>query len=235
MNKLRVLHVDDESDIREVVQIALGLDPDFLTFSCGSGEQALQAASVWSPDIVLIDVMMPGMDGPTTLRRLRQDAKTANIPVVFMTARAQSRELDIFRTLGALGVIQKPFDPMTLASAVRAYLRPEMTRLVCMSKEFLERANRDVAVLVNYGDALDDAGDRLLSLEGIRTIAHNLAGSAGIFGFAEISDASAALEVSVNRVSDGSGTVQEVHSALSDLRNCAGIVIIVEYCAGQSL
>jgi CheY-like chemotaxis protein len=67
--------------------------------------------------------MMPVMDGPATLARLGDNARTAAIPVVFMTARAQTREIDLFRSLGAVGVIPKPFDPMTLAASVRAYMR----------------------------------------------------------------------------------------------------------------
>jgi two-component system OmpR family response regulator len=121
MTALRVLHVDDEPDIREVVEISLGLDPDLVTRSCSSGQEALTVAVDWPPDIILLDVMMPTMDGPTTLARLRDNPGTAGIPVVFMTARAQSREIDLFRSLGATGVIPKPFDPMTLAASVRSY------------------------------------------------------------------------------------------------------------------
>ncbi len=80
------------------------------------------AAAAWEPDVILMDVMMPVMDGPQTLTHLRADARTAKIPVVFMTARAQTREVEHFLSLGAAGVIAKPFDPMTLADAVRAFL-----------------------------------------------------------------------------------------------------------------
>jgi CheY-like chemotaxis protein len=124
MTALRVLHVDDEPDIREVVEIALSLDPDLVTQSCDSGQEALTIAADWSPDLILLDVMMPVMDGPATLARLRDNAQTTGIPVLFMTARAQTRELDRFRSLGAIGVIPKPFDPMTLAASVRSYMRP---------------------------------------------------------------------------------------------------------------
>ena len=89
MTALRVLHVDDEPDIREVVEFSLGLDPDLVTRSCASGEEALAAAAAWSPDVVLLDMMMPVMDGPATLAALRKNPCTATIPVVFMTARAQ--------------------------------------------------------------------------------------------------------------------------------------------------
>jgi DNA-binding response OmpR family regulator len=123
MSTLRILHVDDEPDIRELVEISLALDPDLSVKSCSSGSDALAAAVDWSPDLVLMDVMMPMMDGPQTLSHLREHAKTVEIPVVFMTARAQARELAHFLSLGAAGVIPKPFDPMTLASKVKQYLR----------------------------------------------------------------------------------------------------------------
>jgi CheY-like chemotaxis protein len=122
MTMLRILHVDDEPDIREVVELALGLDADFAVQSCPSGGEGLAAAAQDPPDLILLDVMMPGMDGPTTLKRLRENPQTAAIPVVFMTARAQTREIELFLSLGAVGVIAKPFDPMMLATLVRQYV-----------------------------------------------------------------------------------------------------------------
>ena len=122
MNAYRLLHVEDEPDIREVVEMSLALDPAIVLKSCASGAAALVAAAAWEPDIILMDVMMPVMDGAETLTHLRDDARTAKIPVVFMTARAQAREIEHFLSLGAAGVIPKPFDPMTLATAVRAFL-----------------------------------------------------------------------------------------------------------------
>lgn len=120
MSAYRILHVEDEPDIREVVKISLSLDPDIALKSCESGPDALAEAASWLPDIILTDVMMPAMDGPALLAHLREDARTARIPVVFMTARAQSCEVAHFLSLGAAGVVAKPFDPLTLAKSVRA-------------------------------------------------------------------------------------------------------------------
>ncbi len=122
MNPIRILHVDDEPDIREIVDLSLGLDPDFEVRGCASGAEAIAAAAEWSPALVLLDVMMPRMDGPTTLTHLRENLQTAGIPVLFMTARAQSREVEQFIAMGAQGVISKPFDPLTLASVVRSHI-----------------------------------------------------------------------------------------------------------------
>ena len=122
MNACRLLHVEDEPDIREVVEMSLALDPGIVLKSCACGADAVAAAAEWDPDVILMDVMMPEMDGPETLTHLRENARTAKIPVVFMTARAQSGEVEHFLSLGAAGVIPKPFDPMTLAATVRAFL-----------------------------------------------------------------------------------------------------------------
>ena len=122
MSTIRILHVDDEPDIREIVDLSLGLNPDFQVRSCASGDEALTAAVEWSPTLILLDVMMPRMDGPTTLSHLRKNPRTSAVPVLFMTARAQPREVEQFIALGAQGVISKPFDPMTLAFTVRNHL-----------------------------------------------------------------------------------------------------------------
>ncbi len=123
MNAIRILHVDDEPDIREIVDMSLALNPDFEVRACASGAEGVAAAAEWSPMIILLDVMMPGMDGPATLTQLRKNAQTADIPVLFMTARAQTREIERFIALGAQGVIAKPFDPMTLAPLVCCHLQ----------------------------------------------------------------------------------------------------------------
>jgi len=123
MSAIRILHVDDEPDIREVVDLSLGLNPDFEVRACASGAEAITVAAEWSPLLILLDVMMPGMDGPTTLTQLRKNPRTSTIPVVFMTARAQTREVEHFIALGAQGVISKPFDPMMLAVTVQRQLQ----------------------------------------------------------------------------------------------------------------
>jgi CheY-like chemotaxis protein len=114
-----ILYVDDEDDIREIVQLSLQLDSDLELVTCASGGVALAYVETWIPDVVVLDVMMPGLDGPGTLARMRGKAETADIPVVFLTAKAQRAELARFLGLGAIGVIAKPFDPMTLAAELR--------------------------------------------------------------------------------------------------------------------
>lgn len=120
---LNVMHVDDEPDIREVAAIALELDPELVLTSVASGAEALvRLADGARPDVMLLDVMMPVMDGPGVLARLRQMEGVGKTPVIFMTARAQSDEIERLKSLGAIGVVVKPFDPMTLARQLRDIL-----------------------------------------------------------------------------------------------------------------
>jgi CheY-like chemotaxis protein len=215
-----VLHVDDEADIREVVEISLGLDPDFVTHSCSSGEDAVAEAATWLPDIILLDVMMPGMDGPATLKALQKNPETLSIPVVFMTARAQSREVDQLRFLGASGVIAKPFDPMRLAASVRAYMDPPGVRLDAMGQEFLQRADRDLTELQARWYGFADAMNKPALIDQIRAVAHRLAGAGGIFGFAKISVLAARLEVAASYDPTSLGAAKAIGAAIVHLDRC---------------
>lgn len=121
----RVLYVEDDADIRSVAELALADVGGFCVCLCASGQEALAQIDDFAPDLVLLDVMMPGMDGPQTLQALKQRPGGLGIPVVFMTARLQPSEIAEYRALGAIGVIPKPFDPMTLAEDIRALLASE--------------------------------------------------------------------------------------------------------------
>jgi CheY-like chemotaxis protein len=211
MSIIRILHVDDEPDIREIVEMALGLSADFEMRACASGPDAIAMAAEWSPSLILLDVMMPGMDGPTTLAHLRKDPRTADIPVLFMTARAQAREVRNLIALGAQGVISKPFDPMTLAFSVRSHLRA--IRFDTLRTMFVRRAKSDAGLLASCRAAPADAA----TASRIRDIAHGLAGAAGLFGFDQISSDAAALEQTIMLRLEGSGTENDVTRALDRL------------------
>ena len=124
MSQLKILHVDDEPDIREVAALALSIDPEMEIRSAASGLEALEVlgGDGWTPDVILLDVMMPELDGLGTLQRLRALPAHRQTPVIFMTARAQAQEQQRFIDLGAVAVIIKPFDPMILAGQVRDIL-----------------------------------------------------------------------------------------------------------------
>ena len=114
-----ILYVDDEEDIREVVALSLQLDSGLDVAIAASGADALRYLETRIPDLVVLDVMMPGLDGPGTLLQMRERPETAAIPVIFLTAKVRRDEVDRFHALGAIGVIAKPFDPMTLAQQLR--------------------------------------------------------------------------------------------------------------------
>ena len=114
----RILYVEDEPDIRAIAQMALEAVGGFTVIACASGSEALAAAAAASADLLLLDVMMPGMDGPSTLKALRALPATADTPVIFMTAKVQAAEVALFKGLGALEVVPKPFDPMELSAQI---------------------------------------------------------------------------------------------------------------------
>ena len=119
---MKVLIVDDEPDIRRIARLGLSRVGKMEVVEASNGAEGLLRAKEERPDAVLLDVMMPTMDGPTTLARLREDPATAGIPVVFLTAKAIAAEVDRLKSLGAAGVLTKPFDPMMLARDLRAAL-----------------------------------------------------------------------------------------------------------------
>lgn len=119
---MQILLIEDNDDIREVAQISLEAVGGWQVVTAASGADGLVKAGETRPDAILLDVMMPDMDGPSTLSRLRGQPATADIPVVFLTAKAQPTEIQDLKNLGAVGLISKPFDPMTLPGEVSRLL-----------------------------------------------------------------------------------------------------------------
>jgi two-component system, OmpR family, response regulator len=115
----KILYVEDEPDIQEVARMALEMVGGFTVTICSSGEEALATAPEFDPDLLLLDVMMPGMDGPTTLVELHKISALAAKPAIFMTAKVQPHEVAEYKELGAIDVIPKPFDPMTLSASIQ--------------------------------------------------------------------------------------------------------------------
>jgi CheY-like chemotaxis protein len=118
----RILLVEDEDDIREVAQASLELTRGWEVYGASSGAEGIARALAVRPDAILLDVMMPDLDGPATFAELRKNPATADIPVVFLTAKVHSSERGRFIELGAAGVLAKPFDPMKLADDVAQLL-----------------------------------------------------------------------------------------------------------------
>jgi two-component system OmpR family response regulator len=116
----KILLVEDDDDIRTILKVALEKIGGFTVRACASGAEGLAAVTEFAPQLAILDVMMPGMDGPTVLSQLRGRPDTATLPVIFLTARAVPADIARLRALGALDVLTKPFDPMTLHEKVKA-------------------------------------------------------------------------------------------------------------------
>src|SRR5690606_21601982 len=121
MNR-KILIVDDEDDIREVAQLCLELAGGWQVTAARSGRDALRIVGDLKPDVILMDVMMPDLDGPSTFRLLQEDPAVRSIPVILLTAKVQTSDRRQFDELGVRGVIAKPFDPLSLAAEIEAQL-----------------------------------------------------------------------------------------------------------------
>jgi len=125
MSQKHILLVDDEDDIREVAGISLEAVGGWQVSSASCGREGIEKALAERPDAILLDVMMPDIDGPTTFERLQADPGTRDIPVILLTAKAQSVDRQRFAELGVAGMLTKPFDPMKLPGQVAAILTAE--------------------------------------------------------------------------------------------------------------
>jgi len=215
MINLHVLFADDEPDIRRIIERSLDRDPFFVWRGCATGGEALATAIEWRPDLTLLDVAMPEMDGPTLLALLRADERTAPIPVVFVTAHTQARERERFKALGAAGVIAKPFDPMAFADELRRFVPFERT-LAAAREDFLQRLAADAGALSACRAWLSRSHSEPILMR-INSIAHALAGAGGIYGFAGISCESAALSAAARGNLAGCARRIDVEQALDRL------------------
>ena len=114
----KILYVEDDADIRKIVSMSLEMVGDYTVAACGSCADALEMVDDFAPDLLLLDVMMPDVDGPATLRALRKREGTADTPAVFITAKVQAGDMAQYKRLGVFDVIVKPFDPMVLSDRI---------------------------------------------------------------------------------------------------------------------
>lgn len=116
----RILYVEDEADIREIVRMSLEMVGQYQVVACGSCADALRVVDDFDPDLLLLDVMMPDIDGPETLEQLRQHDAAADAPAIFLTASVQADDMERYGEMGVVDVIIKPFDPMQLPAQIEA-------------------------------------------------------------------------------------------------------------------
>jgi len=215
---LRILHVDDDPLMRDVVELALGFESEFVVMSCGTGEEALAAVPDWAPDLIILDVMMPDMDGPAVLARLHKNPDTAKIPVIFITARAPAAERERLMALNAAAVIAKPFYPVKLAETVRRHL--QSIELASVNYDFAKRLRADAATLARLRDKLRNGADSSFVPDEFQSFVHKLAGAAGVFDFRAASTTAASLEDAIIERRAGRGAPGMIEANLDALLAC---------------
>jgi two-component system, OmpR family, response regulator len=215
MIRLHVLFADADPDIRTLVANTLPQDPFFVVRGCATGGEVLEAAREWRPDLAVLDLDMPGLNGPAALAQLRADKRTAAIPVVFVVAPRKAPERAGLKALGAAGLIEKPFDPCGLAAELRRFVPLEGV-LAEMRENFLLRLDADARALASCRQFLSRTRAKPV-LARINEIAHALAGTGGIYGFAGITCESAALSDAAENSLAGRARRSDVQRALDRL------------------
>lgn len=201
----RVLVVDDDPDVQTLVALALAQAGGFTVEPCASAAGALERARSFRPDVILMDVMMPGMDGLQALAGLRADEETAGIPVVLISAGIDRDECGRYRAMGARGVIPKPFNAVELPSTLRRIreghaVGPAYPKEVRdLGSAYLTELPAMIDSLRALAAALAEGGWARAPLEAVLQLAHRLSGSAGLFGLEGLASAAATLETMARR------------------------------------
>jgi CheY-like chemotaxis protein len=227
MRKLKsVLCLDDDEDICEVLQTTLRLLAGLDVRTVRTGEAMFDLARTRRPDLVLMDIMMPEVDGPSVYKRMREDEWLGEIPVIFLTAKVMPLEVAPLRRLGALGVITKPFDPLKLVDQISALWNPRSTarstvsspaapvqgrdRLDGIVLRFLERATTDVMRLRKMIE-LARQGDAAVLVQ-VERITHSIHGTGAMLGFDKVS----ALGEAIERLASGITANAEAHGPIGE-------------------
>lgn len=203
---LRILVVDDDAGIQSLARLSLERIGGFTVEICSCGADAVEKVRSFAPDAVILDVTMPGMDGPQTLKSLREVPQTASTPVIFMTANAGPHEVARYKEMGAVGAIAKPFDPMALPGILRGLLENTEEagagpgtrdsvgqRFAELKRSYMEEVPLKISRMKDAFSSLRDHWDRE-TLALFHRMAHNLAGSGGTFGLPMISEDARRLE-----------------------------------------
>ncbi len=196
---MKVLVVDDDADSRELVRLTLAMHKIPVS-EAGSGAECLRVAQDTRPDAILLDVMMPSMDGPTTLTALRANPETASIPVIFLTASAMPSEVERLKKLGARAVVAKPFDPFALPNAVRELLgtpsglpasgppraQAGSDGLDELRTQFVRRSQARIELAARILGLLRETPADREHLQDLMRFFHSLAGVGTSFGFPQV-------------------------------------------------
>lgn len=236
-----ILYVEDNPNIRALAKIALERIGGFSTHAFDSGAEALAAVqSGLVPDLLLLDVMLPGMDGPTILQRLRAIPSTAATPAVFMTAKAQSAEIAHFMSLGALGVITKPFQPTTLSKDILRLWNGQAPAAAPFSDDdmiaefrarFVAALPNQLAVLKAHARQLA-AGPDEQAISAVHHLLHVISGNAGTFGYGELGNRARRVEELIRNSREADGPPSSsVAPALSEFLQWCDASLMLAGCS----
>jgi two-component system, OmpR family, response regulator len=207
----RVLVIDDDPDLLAVVSLALTALGGYVVETCDSPFDAVEAARGFGPDLILLDVMMRGLDGFGVLKAMREVTATSGTPVVFVSAHADRKQIAQYESLGCLGVIAKPFDPVALPEtleqlwALHAQLRMEahQREFEALRQAYIGELAEKMAAMQAAAVALATGGWDRPALESLAHLAHRIAGSSGLYRLSALSRSAGALEEIVNRLMNG--------------------------------
>lgn len=219
----RILVVEDDPDIREVLVYALSELAPYTVEACGRGDEAVDATLAFRPDLVLLDAMLPGLDGPGVIGALRARPETHEIPVVFLTARTRPTDVAELLHAGALRVLAKPIDLDGLRREVEQAWAESTTPTqpldppAASKTRFLERLGERLRRLAALRDERSDE-----ARQEMRQLAHSLAGSSGTYGFPRLGEAARALERLLMEVSDPCAVAAAVQKLLTEATEAEG-------------
>jgi two-component system OmpR family response regulator len=202
----KVLLVDDDPDVGDLVALALGQADGYTVQVCTASAEALERARSFRPDLILLDVMMPGMDGREILKALRADETTGSIPVVFISAGADWQDAPQYQELGAIGVIPKPFDPALLSATLREICSGQPvthaypTDFGDLRVAYLSELPEKTEAMTALAAGLVGGGWHKPTVEALMQMAHRLAGSSGLYGCDGLARAAGILEAMLKRV-----------------------------------
>ncbi len=229
---MRILFVDDDAGIRSVARLSLERVGGHTVELCDSGHEALRTAPIFAPDLIILDVTMPYMDGTDTLRELQQMPQCADIPVFFLTANTQPQEIEKYKELGVLDVIAKPFDPMTLPDIINKLLgvhrtseeKPVDEQLKKLQEEYAGQIPGKIQQIKIIWEELTQGEWNRESFKNMHLIAHSLSGSGKTFGFHALSEAARNLELLLKQNSESdvlpaAGQREQINKMLNALEN----------------
>ena len=216
----RILCIEDDPDIQQILLISLGTVGGYTIEICSSGNEGIQKAPLFMPDLILLDVMMPGMDGPTTFKELQKINSVKHIPVIFLTAKVLPDEVHYYKQLGIIDIISKPFNPMHLASKIESvwsghtHVQPDDldTKLFHLKKKYHREIPVKIDTIKQSLEQFKSSPENPESLKALLMSVHKLAGSSATYGFHEIHSTARALEIYLSTLKPG----QDVSVPLPD-------------------